>query len=56
MPYWQTTMSSFFAKGTYSYTGRLVITTPAAWVEAFRGMPSSIWAVSMSRFTVSSRL
>ncbi len=37
--YWHTTDSSFFASGTYSYTGFSVITTPAAWVEAWRGMP-----------------
>ena len=51
MTYWHTTASSFRASGTYSYTGRLVMTTPAAWVEAWRGMPSSAMAVSMSFFT-----
>ena len=54
MIYWQTTDSSFFARGTYSYTGFRVMTTPAAWVEAWRGIPSSALAVSMSFFTCSS--
>ena len=54
MTYWHTTASSFFARGTYSYTGRLVMTTPAAWVEAWRGIPSRALAVSMSFFTCSS--
>ena len=47
MVYWVTTLSSFLARGTYSYTGRWVMTTPAAWVEAWRGMPSRARAVSM---------
>ena len=46
--------SSFRASGTYSYTGRFVMTTPAAWVEACRGIPSSAMAVSMSFFTCGS--
>ena len=54
MMYWQTTASSFFASGTYSYTGFFVMTTPAAWVEALRGIPSSFCAVSISFLTVSS--
>ena len=29
------------------------MTTPAAWVEAWRGMPSSARATSMSRWSVS---
>ena len=37
-----------------SYTGFRVMTTPAAWVEAWRGIPSSALAVSMSFFTCSS--
>ena len=44
---WQTTDSSFFASGTYSYTGFSVMTTPAACVEAWRGMPSKARAVSI---------
>ena len=32
--YWQTTDSSFFDSGTYSYTGFSVMTTPAACIEA----------------------
>ena len=51
MVYWQTMESSFRARGTYSYTGRLVMTTPAAWVEAWRGIPSKARAVSMSLWT-----
>ena len=52
--YWVTMLSSFFASGTYSYTGRSVMTTPAAWVEAWRGMPSRAFAVSMSERSFSS--
>ena len=48
MVYCVTTLSSFLASGTYSYTGRSVITTPAACVLAWRGMPSMARAVSMS--------
>ena len=51
MTYWQTIDSSLRASGTYSYTGRFVMTTPAACVDAWRGMPSSALAVSMSFFT-----
>ena len=51
MTYWHTTVPSLEDRGTYSYTGRFVITTPAAWVEAFRGIPSNDLAVSMSRRT-----
>ena len=32
-------------------TGCAVITTPAAWVDVFRGIPSRRMAVSMSVFT-----
>ena len=48
MIYWVTGTPSLVARGTYSYTGLLVMTTPAAWVEAFRGIPSRAMAVSMS--------
>ena len=51
MVYWVTTDSSFLASGTYSWTGRRVMTTPAAWVEAWRGMPSMALAVSMRVWT-----
>ena len=54
MGYWQTTDSSFIASGTYSYTGLSVMTTPAAWVEAWRGIPSKAFATSMRRLTFSS--
>ena len=54
MGYWHTTDSSFFASGTYSYTGFSVMTTPAACVEAWRGIPSRARAVSMRRWSVSS--
>ena len=54
MVYWHTMDSSFRARGTYSYTGRLVMTTPAAWVEAWRGIPSRARAVSMSLWTLGS--
>ena len=43
--------SSLRCKGTYSITGLPVISTPAAWVEAWRGIPSSVMAVSISRCT-----
>ena len=52
--YWVTTLSSFLARGTYSYTGRSVMTTPAACVEAWRGIPSRALAVSMSEWSFSS--
>ena len=52
--YCVTGLPSFVASGTYSYTGRCVMTTPAAWVEAWRGMPSSARAVSMRFLTFSS--
>ena len=48
---WVTTDSSLFARGTYSSTGSAVITTPAAWVEACRGIPSTFRAVSSSSRT-----
>ena len=54
MIYWVTVRLSLVASGTYSYTGRLVITTPAAWVEALRGIPSSRRAMSTSLRTRSS--
>ena len=56
MVYCVTGWPSLVASGTYSYTGRLVITTPAAWVEALRGIPSIFRAMSTSRFTRSSPL
>ena len=34
--------------GTYSSIGALEITTPAAWVDAWRGMPSIALAISMT--------
>ncbi len=43
--------SSLRCRGTYSVTGLPVISTPAAWVEAWRGIPSSVMAVSISRCT-----
>ena len=52
--YCVTMLSSLRARGTYSYTGRSVMTTPAAWVEAWRGMPSSALAVSMRERSFSS--
>ena len=55
MGYCVTTLSSFLASGTYSYTGRSVMTTPAACVLAWRGMPSRDRAVSISPFMRSSR-
>ena len=56
MVYWVTGCPSLVARGTYSYTGRLVMTTPAAWVEALRGMPSIFRAMSTSWRTRSSPL
>ncbi len=47
MVYCVTTASPFFASGTYSATGLSVITTPAACVEALRGIPSSCRAMSI---------
>ena len=52
--YWVTTDSSLVARGTYSQTGFSVMTTPAACVEAWRGMPSSAIAVSSRRLTAGS--
>ena len=52
--YWHTTDSSFFDRGTYSYTGLSVMTTPAACILACRGIPSKASATSMSRCMVSS--
>ena len=46
--------SSLVCSGQYSTTGSAVISTPAAWVDALRGMPSSLRAMSMSRRTASS--
>ena len=54
MSYCVTVMSPFRDKGTYSYTGRSEITTPAACVDEWRGIPSSSFDVSISRFTRSS--
>ena len=51
---WVVITSSFFCRGTYLTAGSRVISTPAAWVEAWRGMPSSVRAVSIRRFTRSS--
>ena len=51
MGYWVVITSSFRCSGTYSITGLPVIRTPAAWVDACRGMPSSVIAVSISSFT-----
>ena len=52
--YWVTMVSSFFDSGTYVRTGSAVITTPAAWVEVLRGIPSRDMAVSISSRTISS--
>ena len=52
--YWVVITSSFRCSGTYSITGFPVISTPAAWVEAWRGMPSRVIAVSISSFTFGS--
>ena len=49
--YWVVMTSSLRCSGTYSTTGFPVISTPAAWVEACLGMPSSVRAVSISCFT-----
>ena len=46
--------SSFICSGQYSTTGSAVISTPAAWVDALRGMPSSLRAMSISFLTLSS--
>ena len=54
MVYWVTTVSSFLDSGTKFTTGSLVMTTPAAWVEVFRGIPSRAFAVSMRVLTRSS--
>ena len=35
--------------GTYSVRGSPEMTTPAAWVLTWRTIPSTFWAVSMSR-------
>ena len=51
MVYWVATESPLRQRGTYSLTGFAVMTTPAACVEVFRGMPSMALAVSMSFFT-----
>ena len=49
-----TTASLFLASGTYLQTGRSVITTPAACVEAFLGMPSNFFAMSINSLTCGS--
>ena len=51
---WVTGTPSLEASGTYSLAASRVMTTPAAWVEAWRGMPSILMAVSMSSFTCGS--
>lgn len=42
---------SLVDSGTYSVAGSRVMTTPAAWVEAWRGMPSTFSEVSISSCT-----
>ncbi len=54
MVYCVTTESPFLASGTYSATGLSVMTTPAAWVEALRGMPSNCFAMSIRLWTCGS--
>ena len=51
MGYWVVMTSSLRCRGTYSITGLPVISTPAAWVEAWRGMPSRVMAMSIRRLT-----
>ena len=46
--YWVMTASELTAMGTYEETVLSVMTTPAAWIEILRGMPSSARAVSIS--------
>ena len=47
-------MPSFVESGTYSYTGFSVMTTPAACVDACRGIPSSALATSIRCLSVGS--
>ena len=54
MVYWVTIASSFLASGTYFSTESRAITTPAAWVEAWRGIPSIFKAWSISSLTCGS--
>ena len=49
-----TTESSGFATGTNSVIGCGAITTPAAWTEEWRGIPSTLSAVSISSVTLGS--
>ena len=51
---WVTICPSLLCNGTYSTTGLSVITTPAAWVEAFLGIPSTCEARSISSLVFSS--
>ena len=48
---WVTGRPSLVDSGTYSVAGSRVMTTPAAWVEAWRGMPSTFSEVSISSCT-----
>ncbi len=48
---WVTVTSPFRARGTYSSTGSSVISTPAAWVLVFRGIPSTFRAIATIAFT-----
>ena len=54
MVYCVTAAPSFTLSGTYSSTGRSVITTPAACVDACLGIPSTLIAMSSSLFAVAS--
>ena len=46
MGYWVVMTLSLVCKGTYSVTGLAVMSTPAAWVLAWRGIPSNKREVS----------
>ena len=48
---WVTGRPSLVDSGTYSVAGSRVMTTPAAWVEAWRGIPSTFSEVSISSCT-----
>ena len=54
MGYWVVMTSSLSCNGTYSVTGLAVMSTPAACVLAWRGMPSRVSDVSSSRRTCGS--
>ena len=55
LSYWVTKPSSLeFCTGTWSSRGSAEITTPAAWVDELRAMPSSFWPKSNSSFTLGS--